>query len=530
MELPSRERGDELLRPGELTDIRRRLRRLAARSDLTTVIVHAFDHRTRVLPFIYANMRMAPGGVRAIGAALVESGLRKTRIVLGQWNPNFRPSRMRLDGRMPDLLLISSMQIHSARCEALIRDACRIDPARRPLIVAGGPQCIYQPWSVFGTDPLEPWGADVAVTGEEYVLLSLLEMLLSVYGRTESLRTTFLRARNSGLLDDIPGLVYPRTFPSADGAAEELIDTGIQRLAGDLDELPHPAAGYRLLEPPGRRATLAARALPPERVRRHTPFGSLVITSGCRFACPYCPIPAYTQRQHRHKSGERVADEMARLYREYGMRYFFGTDDNFFDDKARSLQIVEVLARTQLDGAALGGRIRWATEVTVRDTLRMKEHLPTVARAGVVALWMGVEDMTGTLIRKGQSVDKTAEVFRLLWARGIHAMPMMMHHDSQPLYTRGSPYGLLNQVRLLRKAGAIDLQVLMLTPAVGSRHYDEAFTSGWCSRAPAGGAWNRTCSTAATWSRRPTASPGRSSSTSCRPTCVSTPLCGRSVR
>ena len=32
------------------------------RHDLTTVIACAFYHRTRMLPFIYADMRMAPGG------------------------------------------------------------------------------------------------------------------------------------------------------------------------------------------------------------------------------------------------------------------------------------------------------------------------------------------------------------------------------------------------------------------------------------------------------------------------------------
>jgi hypothetical protein len=57
-------------------------------------------------------------------------------------------------------------------------------------------------------------------------------------------------------------------------------------------------------------------------------------------------------------------------------------------------------------------------------------------------------------------------------------MPMMMHHDSQPLCTPGKPYGLLNQVRLLRKAGAVSLQVLMMTPSTGSKLYVEASTSG----------------------------------------------------
>ena len=50
MELPRRERGDELLRPGELLGLRQRLRNIARRHDLTTVIACAFDQRTRMLP------------------------------------------------------------------------------------------------------------------------------------------------------------------------------------------------------------------------------------------------------------------------------------------------------------------------------------------------------------------------------------------------------------------------------------------------------------------------------------------------
>src|SRR5687768_17748925 len=33
------------------------------------------------------------------------------------------------------------------------------------------------------------------------------------------------------------------------------------------------------------------------RSRRLSPISSLVMTFGCKFACPYCPIPAYNQRQ-----------------------------------------------------------------------------------------------------------------------------------------------------------------------------------------------------------------------------------------
>src|SRR5512134_2963419 len=286
MELPRRTRGDELLKPGELTRVRERLRIRSQEHDLASVIACAFDHRTRMLPFIFADTRMIPAGVRAIGSAMVDAGFDKTRIVLQQWNRNFRPSQMQLDARVPDVFMVSSMSLHSERCMELIRDAHRIDHAHRPLIIAGGPHAVYEPYDLFSADPARPGSADVVVTGEEFVLLSLIEVVLSTRGRGESMRSAFVRARDSRALDDVPGLVYSRG--DKNGVPEELIDTGIQRLLGDLDELPHPVLGYRLMEPPGRHAVLSARAMPADQVVRRSPISSLVLTFGCKFACSYC--------------------------------------------------------------------------------------------------------------------------------------------------------------------------------------------------------------------------------------------------
>jgi radical SAM superfamily enzyme YgiQ (UPF0313 family) len=484
MELPRRARGDELLRSGALRELRQRLRQRAAEHDLATVIVCAFDHRTRMLPFCHADMRMAPAGVRAIGSAMLDAGFTKTRIVLQQWNRKFRPSEMRLDGRNPDIFMVSSMQLHSAACKALVLEGSRIDPAHRPLIIVGGPKFVYEPWDAFSSNPYDPWAADLAVTGEEYVLLSMLEVVLSCRAKNESVRSAFLRARDGGALDDVPGLVYAR---GGGAVAEELVDTGVQRLVGDLDELPDPTLGYQLLEPPSSGSTLASRALAENGVRRFSPIASLVLTFGCKFACPYCPIPAYNQRQHRIKSGPRIADEFRRLHMQYGFTRFFGADDNFFDDQGRTVDILEALARTQIAGAPIRRKIRWGTEVTVHDTLRMRDRLRLVRESGVRALWLGVEDMTATLVKKGQSVSKTVEAFGLLQANGICPMPMMMHHDEQPLISRGpKPYGLLNQVRMLRKAGAVSMQVLMLVPATGSKLFTGTYTSGMVYESVAG--------------------------------------------
>lgn len=474
MELPRRARGDELLKPGELLALRQRLRQIAPKHDLATVIACAFDHRTRMLPFIFADTRMAPAGVRAIGSAMVDCGFDKTRIVLQQWNKRFRPSEMKLDGRVPDLFMVSSMLLHSDRCLDLIRDALRIDPARRPLIIAGGPHAVYQPFDLFSGNPQDPVAADVVVTGEEFVLLNMLEVVLSMRGSGESMRSAFYRARDCGALEDVPGLVYAQG--DRDGVPEELVDTGIQRLLGDLDELPDPVLGYRLLEPASSRPTLSSQAVPAGQVRKVSPISSLVLTFGCKFACPYCPIPAYNQRQHRVKSSGRIAEEFNHLSKEYGLRYFFGADDNFFNNKARTIDIVETLAKATFDGDQLRRKIRWGTEVTVHDTLLMKDHLETVHHAGCRALWLGVEDMTAKLVNKGQSVNKTIEAFNRLRSSGICPMPMMMHHDTQPLYSPKGNYGLLNQIKILRQAGAASLQVLMMTPATGSKLYEQTFT------------------------------------------------------
>jgi len=110
--------------------------------------------------------------------------------------------------------------------------------------------------------------------------------------------------------------------------------------------------------------------------------------------------------------------------------------------------------------------------------LKMREHLPLLRKAGLWALWLGVEDISGELVKKGQVGDRTVEAFHLLRRNGIFPVPMLMHHDSQPLCTWRSDRGLLNQLGRLRRAGALYMQVLMLTPSPGSQSYDEYFTTG----------------------------------------------------
>ncbi len=476
MELSVRPKGDEFAKPGEYPALRRRIRAAAAGLTIPTAVVYAFDKRTRMLPYYFSCRRMAPAGARAVGAALYDSGLTQTRIVLQQWNPNFRPSQARLDGEPVEMLLISSMQIHAERAYRLVADAWANPAWSRPLIIVGGPKAIYEPWDLFeiGGDPNV--NADVAVTGEEYVLMQLIEVLLEHRGTCGTMLEAFGRARREGALAGIPGLVY-REDDSIDAP---LATTGIQRLVRDLDEQPHPIIGYRLLEPPHRGRELKSQPLPADRVSRYSTIGSLSITHGCKFDCEYCPIPAYNQRKFRHKSGERLIDELRRLREELGIRFFFGTDDNFFNNRPAVEQMFEAMSRATIAGRPLRKAVRWGTEATEFDTWKNRDLLGPARRSGLRALWLGIEDLTATLIRKGQSVSKTADLFALLNKTGICPMPMLMHHDGQPLYTRKGLYGLLNQVGFLRKAGAQSMQVTILGPAVGTRSFESSFENGLC--------------------------------------------------
>src|SRR5713101_1713542 len=277
MELSSRPKNDRYTTPGRYQELEHRLRISPGVSDIPTLVCYAFDYRTRLGPFLFADTRLLTAGPRAIAAALHESGFTKTRIVLRQWNPNFKTSESRIDGQVPQMLLVSSMQIHSASAYEMIIDAHKLGDAR-PFILAGGAKAIYEPWDFFGVDAERKYSADVAVTGEEFVVLELLDRIIESRAGNEHIRKTFHRLRRSGLLDDIPGLVFREGDEKA--PLTRLINTGIQRLVQDLDELPHPLVALELIEPPHRRRTLAARPVPIGKLHRHAGIVSLVTTHG----------------------------------------------------------------------------------------------------------------------------------------------------------------------------------------------------------------------------------------------------------
>jgi radical SAM superfamily enzyme YgiQ (UPF0313 family) len=478
MELNIRKGADAFVPAGAY---RQRERELAVHTEtlaeIPAAVVCCLDMRARMLPFVMYDRHIFPAGGRIVAGALHQAGLRRTRAVFQLWNPRFRPSQAKIDGRPIQLLLVSSMHLNGEQALAYIRDAWTLGDDR-PLIIAGGAQAHYEPYRYWPLPtPSGPVGPDVVCTGEVYVLLDLLRVLLPLHRSGEHIRRAFERARLSGALDCVPGLVY--LAPEADFHSPTLVDTGLQRLVQHFDELPDDVHGLSLLEPPHRRSGLSAAPLADKQVGSYARVCGLQLTQGCKFTCAYCPIPALNQKTWRFRSPEGLVRQFRMIRERYGIKYFFGTDDNFFNRRQTALEYFEALARARMErGKRVGHQVRWGTEATQHDTWKNRDLLPLAHQAGLKALWFGIEDLTAELVNKGQRPEVTAQLFPLLHRNKIMPMPMLMFHDMQPFESPGSLRGIGNQIDFLRQAGALTVQVTLHTPAIGTRLWEPTFKSG----------------------------------------------------
>ena len=480
MELPIRSKGDEFAPAGRVAELIGRIASRPGVGDIPVACFYPFDVRTRMLPTLFYDSRMIPAGLVAIVSAFHSAGFR-ARGVFQLWSPNVSLSQCRLDGKPIQIMTTTAMQINSAPSYKLIQDAWSMGE-NRPLILAGGPKATYEPDNYFGLGPNGDIHADAVATGEELILLELLDLLTSHRGRSETMLQAFGRCRDEGLLDNIPGLVFMSKERDR-GGRPVLYNTGPQRLVRDLDELPHPWLGLGLIEPKHRRETLSEQPIPKDKLHRHVQSISLVATHGCRFGCPYCPIAAQNQWTWRHKSPGRLVEELKVLREEFNVQYFFGADDNFFNHRPTAESLLTEMARGTYN---IGGRtrrpresIRFCTEATELDVYNNRDLIPLAREAGMWAIWFGIEDLAAKLVNKGQTPAKTIELFRLLNANDILSMVMMMYYDGQPLRTSGGDIrGLLNQAQFLFEHGAGSYQCSLHSPALGSREFEQTFRSG----------------------------------------------------
>src|SRR5207249_10248874 len=124
------------------------------------------------------------------------------------------------------------------------------------------------------------------------------------------------------------------------------------------------------------RRTLSRRPVEPAKLHRYAGMISVVTTHGCKFHCPYCPIPAYNQFTFRYKGAERMADEMRVMAEQTGINAFFGTDDNVFNNRETVADVFEGRAKGEVNGKSFRDAIFFGTQATGLGVSKKQDLLP----------------------------------------------------------------------------------------------------------------------------------------------------------
>jgi len=139
---------------------------------------------------------------------------------------------------------------------------------------------------------------------------------------------------------------------------------------------------------------------------------SLNSSRGCTFGCAFCWEPVFHKRKWRAMKVETVLDRIKHIIRDYNIRGFLFTDDNFFIDMNRAYDILSEIVRADLNITIGKLQIR-ADEICRMD----RDFLELLVNSGVKRIHVGVESGSQRildLIKKGETVGKVIEANRKL--------------------------------------------------------------------------------------------------------------------
>jgi len=225
-------------------------------------------------------------------------------------------------------------------------------------------------------------------------------------------------------LPQIPGIAY------RDG--QKVCFTRQRPMLDDLDDLPFP----------DRRGPVQSIA--------GVPTSYLMGSRGCYGSCAYCCITTLHRmapgRRFRQRSAEQIADEMAALYHERGVRQFVFHDDNFLVpsqamNQARISALEKALKHRGVEHIALVIKCRPAD--ANREILRRLKEL------GLVRVFLGIESATArglSSLERDQSVADSERALEACAQLDISAQfTLMVFNPDATLYTLRSDVAFMRR-------------------------------------------------------------------------------------
>ncbi len=141
------------------------------------------------------------------------------------------------------------------------------------------------------------------------------------------------------------------------------------------------------------------------------------LSRGCPHRCSYCGQFGFWKRW-RHRDPIRVVDDIERLHREHGIRFFTLADENPTTLPAVWKTFLDELARRQLP-------VHFFATIRATDIVRDVALLDLARRAGLLYVLMGIETTDAGVMSAIDKDSSTAEDFRacsLLREHGIFSV------------------------------------------------------------------------------------------------------------
>ena len=124
----------------------------------------------------------------------------------------------------------------------------------------------------------------------------------------------------------------------------EIINSGRSDFIDDLDALPMPA--YHLIEFTKYSNQVSRRNSVDS--PRTLPYARLYTSRGCPFDCTFCQVGSISGKKFRYQSVENVIREIKLLKETYGIKSFIVSDDNFFLNRTRVVNILKAMIEQNL--------------------------------------------------------------------------------------------------------------------------------------------------------------------------------------
>jgi len=231
----------------------------------------------------------------------------------------------------------------------------------------------------------------------------------------------------------------------------------------DLNTLPFP--GYHLVK------DIVHKYSFPAMGGRNAPYALVEGARGCPHKCTFCTQWRHWCGEWRLKSPSRIADEMEYIYKEFGSRFIWLTDDNF-GPGVRAEELADELLKRDM-----GDDLMWFIQARCDDIVRIKDSLPKLRKSGLQWVMMGVESPLPEQLeryRKGLDSNASFEAVRLLKENDIFTHAMVIIGDRKDTHET-----IENTRRFVDDLDPDFVVFTVLTPFPGTDVYDSAKEAGW---------------------------------------------------